>query len=660
MIRKFISVLLFFSLCIYASYSQEDEGCPKLTDKRAIKTYQKAFDLFQDRNFPEAASLFKEVISIEPTTAEPYYFLGYINFRLNENYKAAETYLLKSIEICPEFDINAYYFLGDIYYGREEWAKAAQYLSEFVKDPALINNDGDFNRARDLLKWAKLYSDMFSKPVPFDPHYISGICSPNHEYLPCISPDGEIALYSRVIEMPPKKGDLTKQNYFKEVLYCSNLVNGKYDNGQEMSYPFNETDNIGGVSITLNNNQLFVAAGKYDNSNYLNVDIYTSFKDAEGYWSTLEPVPNINGPKTWEAQPSVSSDGKTLYYVSDCPGGFGGGDIWCSHSNDKGEWGVPENLGPMINTPGNEKTPFIHTDSQTLYFTSGDIPDVGLGHPGLGGLDIFYSRHKEDGSWTKPVNLGYPVNTEADESGFMVSTDGKTGYFTSNKLNGPGGYDVYGFDLYKEARPEEVLMIKGEVTREDTKQPVNARIEIKNVVTKKITEIPVDSITGKYVIALVFRNDYIMTVKKDDYAYESKYIAKDDSTTAEPIKIDFEVKPIEVGISYRLNDIYFATNSFELNQSAQSVLDGFIEFLTENPNIKVSIEGHTDNVGKDEDNLKLSTDRARSVYDYLLNNGIIAQRLSSKGFGEEKPVTTNDTPEGRAKNRRTEFVIIEK
>jgi len=662
-ITLFSFMLMFITVPLLAQ--EEDSGCPQLTDKRAIKTFKSAMELFSDRHIADAVPLFKEVIAIEPTTAEPYYYLGYYNFKFAENLKAAETYLTKAVEICPEVDINAWYFLGDIYAGREEWANAVKCLSKFTADPALIDNDGDLQRARDLLTWARFYDNMFSKPVPFEPFYLQGVCSPNHEYLPCISPDDEMAFYTRLIEMPPRKGDLVPKKYFKEALYYSEKKNGTFDVGQEMPDPFNNTENIGNVSITLDNKMLYVAVGKLDASNNMNVDIYTSTRDEDNFWTGLYPVEGINSPNTWETMPSISSDGNTLFFISDRPGGFGAGDIWVSHKTSTGAWDTPENLGPAINTSGEEKTPFIHTDSQTLYFTSGDAFDadgntIGVGHAGLGGLDIFFSRRKEDGTWTKPVNIGYPINTDKDESGFFVSTDGKTGYFTSNKLNGPGGYDVYGFDLYKDARPEEVLLIKGAVTQEDSEKPVQARIELKNVETRKITEIPVDSVTGKYVAALVFKNDYILTVKTEDYAYESKYIAKSDSSIEPKVRIDFEVKPIEVGKSYRLNDIYFSTNSSELRDESRSVLDGFIEFLNENKEIKVLIQGHTDDIGKAEDNLLLSDNRAKSVYEYLHEKGIAAERLSYKGYGEEKPVSTNETEAGRARNRRTEFVIIEK
>ncbi len=667
MIRSFILGVFAFLVASLPLIAQEDEngGCPQLMDKKAIKTFKTAMDMFSDRRFTESIPLFKEVIALEPTTAEPYYFLGYINFRIMDNIKAAETYLKKAIEICPDTDLNAYYFLGDIAAGREDWATTIKYLSKFTADPALIDNDGDLTRANGLLDWAKIQYNLSNNPVPFDPQFLKGICSPLNEYLPCIAPDGEFAFYTRLVEMPARKDALVAQKSYREALYFSKGANGLFDDGQEMPYPFNETENIGNVSITLDNKTLYVAVGKMTSGNYLDVDICTSSRDADGYWSDLEPVPGINNPTTWETMPSISSDGNTLYFVSDRPGGFGYGDIWMSSRNPDGSWGVPQNLGPAVNSGGEEKTPFIHSDNQTLYYSSGDAKSVdgaviGLGHAGLGGLDIFFTRRKEDGRWTRPVNIGYPINTVNDESGFFVSTNGRTGYFTSNKLKGPGGYDVYGFDLYKDARPEEVLLIKGNVKQEDNQQPVSARIELKNVATKKITEIPVDSTTGQYVAALVFKNDYILTVKKEEFAYESKYIAKKDSTIEEKVKIDFEVKPIEVGKSYRLNDIFFATNSWELNNESRSVLDGFIVFLNENPAIRVSIQGHTDDIGQAEDNLLLSDNRARAVQDYLVANGVSSDRLSFKGFGESKPVMSNETESGRARNRRTEFVIIEK
>jgi outer membrane protein OmpA-like peptidoglycan-associated protein len=263
------------------------------------------------------------------------------------------------------------------------------------------------------------------------------------------------------------------------------------------------------------------------------------------------------------------------------------------------------------------------------------------------------------GHWTKPKNLGYPINTEEDEVGFFVSTDGKTGYFSSNRL-GRGDYDIYSFELYPEVRPEKVLFVSGRVMDEEDNEPVNAIIELENTVTKAVTRVKVDSVTGKYASVVRFDNDYLLTVKKEGYAFQSSYISSKDSTFEEPARVDLPVKRVEVGGQYRLNDILFATNSSEINDTIKVVLDNFSKFLLEYPNLKVSINGHTDNVGDPKSNLALSESRARTVYQYLQSKSIAASRLSYKGFGETQPVTGNDSEAGRARNRRTVFVVMSK
>jgi outer membrane protein OmpA-like peptidoglycan-associated protein len=279
---------------------------------------------------------------------------------------------------------------------------------------------------------------------------------------------------------------------------------------------------------------------------------------------------------------------------------------------------------------------------------------------GLGGFDIFYSKLGENNKWAKPKNIGYPINTTADELGLFVSTDGKTAYFCSNKYKGPGGWDLYSFSLYDKAKPEKVLLIKGTVKKEGTDEYLIADVELKNVKTKKITYIPIDTNTGKYIAIVPFKDDYILTVKKPGFVKDTKYIAQQDSLFEEPTEIDFDIKELKVGETYKINDIYFLTNSYDLTESSMTVLNEFIDFLNDNGRINISIHGHTDNVGNDADNLILSENRSKSVYDYMVLKGVDPKRLSYKGFGETKPVASNDTPQGRARNRRTEFVIMSK
>jgi outer membrane protein OmpA-like peptidoglycan-associated protein len=424
---------------------------------------------------------------------------------------------------------------------------------------------------------------------------------------------------------------------------------GEFNKGEPMPPPFNKAanGNEGGATVTIDNKHLFFTVNKAGN-----FDIYTS-DEVKGKWT--EPVSigsNVNDPKLWDSQPSVAPDGKTLYFASFRDSINMTSDIYVTKKDDKGNWGKPQPLPAPINTKGNEKTPFMHPDNKTFYFSSDALP-------GMGGYDIYMSKLKEDGSWSTPINVGYPINTEADEVGFFVSTDGKKGYYASNSLKGIGGYDIYEFDLPEKVRPEKVLFIKGEVEG-DKEAIASAKIELKKAKGKENYEVTYDTLTGKYASVVAFNDDFMLTVKKQGYAYNSAYFSKEDSTLEAPKKVNLQLKKTEVGQSYKLNNILFSTNSSELNSQDKNILTDFSDYLKLNQGLKVAIQGHTDNSGSPADNMKLSEDRAKSVFDFLSQNGIEKSRLSYKGFGETKPVASNDIEEGKAQNRRTEFVILSK
>lgn len=661
-----ILILFVLGTTVYAQ-DEENDGC-KIQNKKAEKLFNAGSAEFKAHQYTAAAKLFKEAIDIEPDYVDAYYGLAKV-FTFKENYSTAKKYYLKVAELCPTYDIYVFYYLGQIYLGADEYDSSYYYMNEFAKGIENLSPeqqklyktlDKDYNHADSVKYYAKNMSDILSKKVPFNPTHVKNVSSARDEYLPIITADNELCLFTRkTIASKTKTVYSDAQFTYDEKFMFSERKNGSFSEGAEMPYPFNENDNEGGATLTINNQQLFYTVCKYlsDNS-YFNCDICTSTY-SNGFWSDIESVSSkVNNDKTWESQPSISSDGKTLYFLSDRAGGYGGYDIYVTNKLDSG-WSVPENLGPNINSAGNEKSPFIHTDNLTLYFSS-------TGWPGVGGYDIFYSRKDKDGKFTKPKNIGYPINSEGDDVGFFVSTDGHYGYFASNdttRFKGVGGWDVYSFDLYPEARPDTVLFIKGNVKDELKDAPTTASVELKNVKTKQITQVDVDSTTGNYVIATLFKNDYTLTVKKDDYAYTSKYISKEDTAVANDptsVKVDFEVKPIEVGESYRLNDIYFAYGSYDLTDASKLIIDGFIDFLKDHPTMKVSIHGHTDNISGADFNMTLSQNRAKTVYEYLIENGIESNRLGYKGFGLTKPISSNATEEGRSKNRRTEFVIIEK
>ncbi len=646
-------ILLLF--CGPWSLSAQDSSCASSENKKINKLFNEVQDLYKKKNLADAYSLCKKISEEEPEFAPAWFMMGMINVKRSiPNYSAAEINFKKSVELCPEYDPYAYFYLGEIAYSDQKFEDAVTYLNLFMKDVDKVKSDKDYDRAESILRFCSNYQDLTKNPVPFEPRPVPGICSRSDEYLPIISPDNELALFTRHVKLPPSKDDLVpKEKEVERFMYCERK-NGFFEESKEMPYPFNQSDNEGGASLTIDNKFLVYTRCKFTQGGaYYNCDLcYSRYR--YGMWDEVENLgKNVNLPDAWDSQPSISSDGKTIYFVSDRNGGLGGYDIYKTTCNEKGEWSTPVNVGPPINTKGNEKSPFIHPDNRTLYFSS-------EGLPGMGGYDIFYSRLGEDGKWGKPKNIGYPINSVNDDVGFFVSTDGHYGYFASNKYQGVGGMDVFSFNLYPEARPEKVLLVKGELKNEETKEAVKAKIEIKNIKTREITEIPVDSTDGRYAAVMLFKNDFIMTVKKEGFGFESRYISQEDTTFKETAEVDIEIKPIEVGQSYKLNDVYYATDSYELTAASMVVIDGFKEFLDENPTIKVSIEGHTDNVGNDDYNLKLSENRAQSVYNYLIEKGEPPSRLSYKGYGESTPVADNNTPEGKAKNRRTVFIITAK
>ncbi len=654
MLSRILTLYLSFVICTLSLQAQDN--CSTELNKKDSEIYNDGVSFLKRGNYTMAIQSMKQVLNTNPDNVDAMYVMGLSWYKQsNPNLKEAEKYFTRTISLCPTYDVYAYYYLAEIAYSFERFDEVISYLTEFLKDVDKIKTDEDYNRALQLLDYSRFYRDITSHPVPFNPEVVDGISTPENEYLAILSPDNQTAYFTRERKMMPDRNSIIQTSRFHEIfMHSERNGDGAFTEGEDMPDPFNIFSNEGGATLTADNNTLYYTVCQYDKNNgYLNCDIFYSERLNDEWSQITNAGPTINTANTWESQPSISADGKTLFFVSDRPGGYGGYDIYKSVKNDDGTWGAAINMGPLINTRGNEKSPFIHPDGQTLYFSSDGLM-------GVGGYDIFFTKIHDDNTIDKPQNLGYPINSPEDEVGFFVSTDGTRGFFASNKFHGKGGWDLYAFDLYDAARPEKVLFIKGSVKDEQSAEPVKARIELRNLETKKISEIPLDTNTGKYVAVRPFKNDYVMTIKKEGYVYESKYIAKSDSEFRAPAQVDVEIQPIELNKSYRINDIYFATNSAELTEESKAVLDQMIEFLDFNSTMCIQIQGHTDNIGNDADNLRLSDNRARSVYNYLVDRHIDPARLSYRGFGETDPVAPNDTEDGRAKNRRTCFVITKK
>jgi outer membrane protein OmpA-like peptidoglycan-associated protein/tetratricopeptide (TPR) repeat protein len=651
-------VCLLFSFPFFA----QDNDCisiskSKLQDKLEIainkinQGINSKFIESQKLYFSEATEILRSINDKEEYPIVNYYLAITYIYKPDNNFTLAEQYLKKVIDACPDDIPEAYFHLGKLAYTTNNKCDAINYFKKFLT----YQGDFDtlFSEAKMLMKWSEEICELMNHPVPFDPKIVKGISSPLDDYLVSLSPDNEIAYYTRKTKDNKISGYKSEPAFQEKFYYSYRIAENVFDNGKEMPYPFNRNENEGGATITGNNKELIYTVCKMVTSprQYYNCDLYSS-KNIKGYWTDIVPLERVNRPDTWESMPSITADGKELYFVSNRPGGIGGYDIYKSIKDENGEWSEPINVGKPINTSGDEKSPFIHTDTRTLYYSSN-------GRPGMGGYDIYYVKLNGNDTKLEIKNIGYPINTENDEVGFIVSIDGKYGYFASNNLTNEsiGGMDFYYFSLHNEVKPEEVLLVKGNLKSEDSTKPINATVQIKSMESKVVTFIPVDE-DGDYVASLLKNEDYLLTIKGEDIVYQSTYISAKDSIEAPVIELEMEVQPIEVGMHYRLHNIYFDFNSADILPSSQKVLDEFIVFLNDHPTMSISIEGHTDNVGSDAFNLILSENRAKAVYNYLIINGIDANRLQYKGFGKSSPIATNETEEGRAMNRRTEFVIL--
>ncbi len=667
-----IRLLCFLLVVSVNLIAQDDEDGKKSfcgdINKKAMSLYEKGTDKKKYQK-PERLEFLQKALAIEPDFPEALLAVGLelvVRFDLeNKPITPACAFFVKAIQLCPRVSSEPYYYIGRDYYERQINDSALKYLQKFLdfkdEDETKFakNYKNQLYNAQMMLKTVKAESAL-RKNVPFDPRVVNGVSTERDEYLAYISPDDRYCYFVRRVPMDNKNQVYASDKEKEMFMYAVRDKAGKFDKGQPMEAPFNTTDdNQGGCSISIDNKHLYFAMMRNEGGLQPNVDLYVSdFANEE--WGPIRKLSaNVNDPKYWDSQPTISSDGLTLYFASDRPGGFGGIDLYFTKKDPvSGQWSKPMNCGPMINTAGDEKTPFIHSDSETLYFSSGPNKRTGGGLMGFGGADIFFTRKDEKGEWMEPVNIGSPINSESDDTGFFVSADANTGYFFSfdeGKVagKGVGRYDLFSFHLYEAARPSEIKLIKGSIKDDQGNAVAGAVVEVKDPTTKKTSFATVDSSNGEFMVAVKAKKQVLLTVKKDGVAFNNMKVKADSSSD-----LQVKVKETKEGATFALDNIYYTTNSAELTDASLPVLESFAKWLKENPSVKVEIQGHTDNVGNPKDNEALSSNRAFSVKSFLEEMGIAGERIEAKGYGSSRPLADNATEAGRARNRRTEFMVL--
>jgi len=676
--KQYISLL--FLLLSTLSFAQEESEACLPPDKKVEKL------IFAGVNAPDAATAVKNfdaAIALDESNATAYYEYGMYAYNKaleyyetypnpamgDKSFKTAEEMFKETLERCSNYHSNCSYFLGVINYTQKDMDEAVKWFKVFK---AYKHSDTDRyseDHGKRLTDVDEVLADLDreqavkSTEVPFAPKLVKNVSSIEQEYFPMISPDNELMYYTRKLDAK-NLGDI-RSNVVEQLTFSQRgSMVGEFDGGSKLAEPFNMGDvqSYGATTLSVDNKEMILCACKKEEvygQPYMNCDLYITTYERTGKggndykWTEMKNMGNqINTPDGWEGQPSLSADGNTLFYTVSRPSSRDN-DIFIVERKPDGTWGVPRPFDE-INTNGKDKSPFLHQDSETLYFVSECTKD----RPGVGGLDIFYMR-KQNGQWTEPKNIGYPINTEEDELGLFVSIDGKLAYYSSRV---GGTWNIYSFELYEEARPQSVAILKGEL-RDENGQPVqDAKIEIAYEGSDEVTEVKVNGNDGKYaaIVKTSKEQDVMVTVKKEGHAFDSKVISKEDFKKEGDLAVrgnDLSVKELKVGAAYTINDILYASNSSTLSGKSEFILKGFARFLKENPTISVAIQGHTDDVGDDAENLRLSEDRAQGVKRFLISQGIADGRLKAKGYGETAPKVLNDSASNRAKNRRTDFVI---
>ncbi len=677
-------LLSSFTICLLASRLVAQEDPCFSEDKKYRKLLTTAM---AEKTFEDQTEKFSQVMQKYPNVAETYYYYARICAGRAKQLKAddktynegavleqkALLFYQNTIRKCPEFHAECYYLIANSLLVKNDLEHALPYMKKFVEFPQddfsklpdnYIQKQKEFQSIIDDLEFEKKLKE---NPVPFEPKRVEQVSSQLDEYFPMISPDNDLLFFTRKVDRK-NLGDISSNIREEFSLASRQNASGPFSYGEPIAKPFNDGSffNYGSATLSVDNKEMIVCACKVEkvyNQDYLNCDLYMTTYNRSGKggndfeWSPLVNLgTNINTKDGWEAQPSLSADGKTLFFAT-IRKGSRDNDIYFAERQKDGTFG-PAKPFDIINTEGKDKSPFFHQDGETLYFVS----STSKKRKGLGGLDIFYIR-KDGDKWTEPQNIGYPINSPDDELGLFVSTSGRVAYYSSAK---DGNWNIFAFDLYETARPQEVVIVKGELTDNDGNALKDATVEITYNETGEKQQFKVNGDDGKYaaVVKVSKNQDVIVSVKKEGFSYNAQVIEKEklvnvgkvESTVVKTGKL--QIDSIVPGSAFVVGDIFFGTDSYELNDKSKRLLKGLAEYLKENEGLALSINGHTDDIGDNEKNRVLSQNRSDAVRNYLISLGIEATRLKAKGKGETEPKFPNTNETNRAKNRRTEFEVL--
>lgn len=621
-------LFILFSLLSFELLAQNS------SNKKAQNFFERANPFIEKQDYISAEQVLKSAIEADPSFQNAFITLAGV-YNAQKKYAEAKSAYQKAILINKNIAPAVIYGLAETEFATQEYDKAKQHFEEFL---ALDSSSDRAKKAKKYLLDCDFAAFAIKKPVKYNPTNLGqGVNTTDSEYFPALTADGETLIFTRQVNG-------------NEDFWTSQFKNNTWNLATPLSTKINTTKyNEGAQTISPDGKYLFFT-GCNRPDGLGRCDVYVSHREGKDWGEPYNVGKPVNS-EYWESQPAISPDGRTLYFISNRPGGSGGYDIWKSTITDDAKWGPAINLGPEINTPYDENTPFLHADGKTLYFSSD-------GWPGFGNKDIYYSRMDDNDKFQKPINLGYPINSFENESGLIVSADGNLGMFSSNLKDGFGGQDIYSFGIPEIAKPLKISYVKGIVRDKDSKKTIESNVQVIDLKSDKtVFDDYTDPETGQFLAVMPIGGNYLFNVNAEGYMFYSENFELKQGNINKPYQIEVYIERIKQGGNVTLRNIFFDTNKYNLLPASIRELDLLIDFLHQNQTVNIEIQGHTDNVGDDKLNEKLSFNRANAVYEYLVKNDVDAKRLTFKGFGASKPIADNKTEIGRKNNRRTSFVI---
>ncbi len=648
MYNTYTKFILFFSLSLFmcTSYSVQAQDQLSSQNRKALRYYQKGNTAMGNRDFVQAISYAERAIRIDERFTEAYIMIAE-SYSFTRDCEKSCVYFEKAIASNPDFSYKLYYFAANEFMRCGNFEKAVSNFEEYFRRfPSNISEIPIVVRENYELCLYRL--QLMDDSLPINPINMGPrVNSAYAEYLPSLTVDESKIVFT----VRRKADDLTVclNCLTEEDMYYSEQVDGIWQDRKP--FELNTHYNEGGQSISSDGKYLIFTACERDEG-YGSCDLYWSKRIGDA-WSKPRNFGKPVNTQYWESQPTFSADGKNIIFVSNRPGGLGGMDLWSTQMIEEGVFSTPVNLGIPVNTMKNEDYPFLHPNGKTLYFSS-------EGHKGMGGKDIFYSELLPDNTWSEPVNLGYPINTYADEMSLVVNAKGDKAFYSSDRAGGYGKDDLYWFNLPETLRPQSVTYMKGRIFDAKDNTPLEAFFHVVDLKTGNVVVSSSSDVkTGEFLICIPTSSSYALHAQRRNYLfYSENFELKDVYTDIEPYVKDIFLKRIELGESVVLNNIFFDTDKSDLKPESEIELKNILQLLMDNPRMRIEISGHTDNIGSKEHNLALSQARAKAVFDYLVNKGIKANRMDYKGYGFSVPIASNESDEGRTQNRRTEFKII--